>query len=110
MSISEKLQPTGKALTPEDIVQAAIVKLTADAGAIFELDVMHAIRQLYATDKPAFARCRSAIKNNGKVRMADVDDIVKISKQEKPDVSEMFPEQRAWHEAVSGEQLLTEIK
>ena len=35
MSISEKLQPTGKALTPEDIVQAAIVKLTADAGAIF---------------------------------------------------------------------------
>lgn len=66
MSISEKLQPTGKALTPEDIVQAAIVKLTADAGAIFELDVMHAIRQLYATDKPAFARCRSAIKNNAK--------------------------------------------
>ena len=110
MSISEKLQPTGKALTPEDIVQAAIVKLTANAGAIFELDVMHAIRQLYATDKPAFARCRSVIKSSGKVRMSDVDGILKISEQEEPDVSEMFPEQRAWHEAVSGEQLLTEIK
>lgn len=115
MSIEEMLQPTGEVLTPEKIAVSAIAKLSDDAGAIFELDVMQAIRQLYtmdkpALDKPAFARCRSAIKSSGKVRMSDFDDIVRIAEQEESGLSEMFPEQRAWHEAVNGEKLLTEIK
>jgi len=96
----EALHPMG------DAIDAALDRLPGDPGAIFEVDILAAIRTARQTDPARYVRIRAKAKANG----ASITELDKLTQAGKDDgKAEMFPEVALWPDPVNGAALLAEL-
>lgn len=62
--------------TAKAVIADAIVKAGTDPGAMFEVDVVEALRLIRQTDTAAFMRLRAAIKKIPDVKIKELDDAI----------------------------------
>ena len=67
------LNGAGDTNASTDLIEAAIARLSEDAGAVFVPDVLELLKHVRAKDPSAWARYRQAIKETRAVIMSDLD-------------------------------------
>jgi hypothetical protein len=99
-----------QAAPPPDLIAEALAKLSQDAGALFEADVLELVRQARKTDPAKWARIRQAAKDSKTVNMADLDKLASDNSQSVAnDDGEIFPTVTLWPDTVDGADLLTDL-
>ncbi len=100
-------QAIDNATAPPDIIATALSLLSVDAGAMFEPDVLIALREVRSNDYARFARIRSDVKAAKTVSLVEFDRLTATTADgTDPD---MFPDVEPWSHPVNGAELLREI-
>lgn len=94
---------------PESPIPAALGALAHDPGAIFQQDILSALRELKATNPAEFARIRKAVKDSKNVSMPEFERQTAGAKSGADEDSEIFPPVELHADPVEGAQLLNEI-
>lgn len=98
-------------IDPEKIIQQAITRLTDDAGAVLEHDVIEAFKILYQDNPASYNRYRLVVKESKKVTMPYFDKLtMKQPDQEQANAFIMIPPIEIGEQPINGEQLLNEIR
>lgn len=94
-----------------DLVAEAITKLSDDAGAVFEPEILELLRQARDADPARWARYRQAIKTAGVVGMADLDKLTSVATNsgDAEGSDDLFPSVTIWPEPVDGAELLHSV-
>jgi hypothetical protein len=89
-----------------ELIDGALLKAVTDPGAIYERNVLNAIRAVRASDPAQYQRIRAAAKKAGCV----IGELDRLTIAE-PDAGEddVFTEVELWSDPVDGAALLTEI-
>lgn len=106
----------------EALIKQAIKKLSVDAGAVLEQDILEAFKQLYQQNPASFNRYRQQIKESKQVMMALFDKLTlpssfngakgvqSYSAQLAETAQLLFPAIAVYEQPVEGESLFDEIK
>ncbi len=90
----------------KDIVASALERLGADPGAIFEKDVLAAVRHIRESDPAEYQRVRARAKA-AKAAVTELDRLTSLG--ETGECDDPFPEVIPWSRPVDGSTLLLEV-
>ena len=89
-----------------DPIDAALDRLASDPGAIFEKDILAAIRTARQSDPARYVRIRLMAKTHG-ASITELDKLTQAGKDDRK--TEMFPEVTPWPDPVEGAELVAEL-
>ncbi len=107
--IAEMLEPDHLP-DSRNLVEEAVNRLKDDAGALYEPEVIQALRDLQAKDPAEFARMRQQVKDSRTVTMKEFERLT--ARDGNPDGDEsssFFQEVSPWADRVDGAELLNEM-
>lgn len=90
-----------------DVVQKALGQLSDDPGALFEANVLDAIKAVRQSDPAGYQRIRSQAKN-AKASVSELDRLTMANKDE-GDPSAFFPHIEPWPAPVDGAELVHDL-
>lgn len=105
-SIDDLAAREAAAFPDSDLIELALGRLANDPGAIFEADVLAALKEVRQTDAARYQRVRAVVK----VAKASVGELDKLTMPTDDGGSvELFAEVEPWPDPVDGRQLLTDL-
>ncbi|MBZ9781605.1 DUF3631 domain-containing protein [Pseudomonas sp. REP124] len=104
--MSDKVIP----MKPLDVIASAVKRLSVDAGALFEAQVLDELRKTRDSDPARFARVRQQVKEAKTVSMSEFDRLsAPWAEDREPGKIEIFDEVEPWSEPVDGADLLDDV-